>query len=71
MPNIPAAVAAIQAHPAPVVYLDTCVLLDIIRAPLRNTASAVQAASELLTGVQASAADGISGHRLPHAHGME
>ncbi len=52
MPSIPAAVMTIQAHPAPVVFLDTCVLLDIIRAPLRNAAAAVQAASELLTGAQ-------------------
>jgi len=52
MPSIPAAVTTIQADPAPVVYLDTCVQLDIIRAPLRNAASAVQAASELLTGAQ-------------------
>jgi len=52
MPSIPTAVITIQAHPAPVVYLDTCVLLDIIRAPLRNAASAVQAASELLTGAR-------------------
>jgi hypothetical protein len=52
MPTIPAAVITIQAHPAPVVFLDSCVLLDIIRAPLRNAASSVQAASELLTGAQ-------------------
>ncbi len=52
MASIPAAVATIQANPAPVVYLDTCVLLDVIRAPLRNTAVAVQAASELMTGAQ-------------------
>ena len=50
MPSIPDAVVAIRAHPAPVVFLDSCVLLDIIRAPLRNAASAVFAASELLTG---------------------
>ena len=52
MPSIAAAVATIEANPAPMVYLDTCVLLDIIRAPLRNTAAAVQAASELMTGAQ-------------------
>jgi hypothetical protein len=52
MPTIVAAVATIQAHPVPVVFLDTCVLLDIIRAPLRNAASAVEAAAELLTGTQ-------------------
>ncbi len=52
MPTIAAAVATIQGNAAPVVYLDTCVLLDIVRAPLRNNAAAVQAASELLTGAQ-------------------
>ena len=52
MPSIAAAVATIEANPAPMVYLDTCVLLDIIRAPLRNTAAAVQAASELMTGAR-------------------
>jgi hypothetical protein len=50
MPSIPAAVAAIQAHPAPVVFLDTCALLDIVRAPNRGAASTVEAATELLTG---------------------
>ena len=54
MPTIAAAVATIQANPAPVVFLDTCVLLDIIRAPLRNAASAVEAATELLIGTQHS-----------------
>ena len=71
MPSIAAAVATIEANPAPMVYLDTCVLLDIIRAPLRNTAAAVQAASELMTGAAAQAADRIPRHRLPHAHGVE
>ena len=52
MASLPDAVATIQAHAAPVVFLDTCVLLDIIRAPLRNTASTVQAAMELLTAAQ-------------------
>lgn len=57
MTSLPDAVVTIQAHPAPIVFLDTCVLLDIIRAPLirapfRNTASAVQAATELLTGAR-------------------
>jgi hypothetical protein len=52
MPSILAAVGTIQAHVAPVVFLDTCVLLDIIRAPLRNASLTVQAATELLTGAQ-------------------
>lgn len=50
MPSILAAVAAIQAHPAPAVFLDTCALLDIIRAPNRGAAATVEAATELLTG---------------------
>ena len=52
MPNILTAVATIKANPAPVICLDTCVLLDIVRAPLRDTAAAVQAALDLVTGVQ-------------------
>ena len=52
MSSILAAVGTIQAHVAPVVFLDTCVLLDIIRAPLRNACLTVQAATELLTGAQ-------------------
>lgn len=52
MSSILAAVGAIQAHVAPVVFLDTCVLLDIVRAPLRNASLTVQAATELLTGAQ-------------------
>ena len=52
MASLPDAVATIQAHAAPVVFLDTCVLLDIIRAPFRNKASTVQAARELLTAAQ-------------------
>ncbi len=52
MLSIPTAVAAIQAHAAPLVFLDTCVLLDIIRAPLRDAAATVQAATELSTGAQ-------------------
>ena len=50
MESISAAVARIQLAVAPVVLLDSCVLLDIVRAPLRNTADIVEAASELLTG---------------------
>ena len=47
MPTIAAAIAAIQAHPAPVVFLDTCALLDVVRAPNRAAASDVAAAAEL------------------------
>lgn len=50
MPTIPAAVAIIQARPAPVIFLDTCALLDVIRAPYRAAAPTVEAAVELLLG---------------------
>ncbi len=50
MPDVAAAAAQINLAPAPVVFLDTCVLLDIVRAPLRDAAANVQAATELLTG---------------------
>jgi hypothetical protein len=52
MPTIPDVVGKIQAHVAPVVFLDTCVLLDVIRAPRRNISTAVQAAIELSTAAQ-------------------
>jgi hypothetical protein len=54
MESIAAAIGRIQRAVAPVVYLDTCVLLDIVRAPLRNAAGAVEAALELLTGAKRS-----------------
>ena len=44
MLSVQDAVAKITEHPAPVIFLDTCVLLDIIRAPARNVASEVRAA---------------------------
>lgn len=50
MPTIPDTVVKIQAHPAPFIFLDTCVLLDIIRAPNRGAALTVGAAIELLKG---------------------
>jgi len=52
VPTIPVTVATIQAHPAPVLFLDTCALLDVIRAPNRNAALAVEAATELLAATQ-------------------
>jgi len=54
MPSIPDSVIAIQARAAPVLFLDTCVLLDVIRAPLRDSAFTVQAAVEVLTAAQRS-----------------
>ena len=34
MTLIAGAVATISGNPAPVVFLDSCVLLDVVRAPL-------------------------------------
>jgi hypothetical protein len=50
MPGVDAAAATINLAVAPVVFLDTCVLLDVVRAPLRNAAGNVGAATEVLTG---------------------
>jgi hypothetical protein len=50
MPDVLAAADTINLAVAPVVFLDTCVLLDIVRAPLRNFAGNVGAATEVLTG---------------------
>ena len=44
--------ARFRLMPRTVVFLDTCVLLDVIRAPLRDAATTVQAAMELLAGAQ-------------------
>ncbi|MGC8639447.1 MAG: hypothetical protein ACP5XB_06165 [Isosphaeraceae bacterium] len=44
------AAARVKLAVAPVVFLDTCVLLDVVRAPLRNAAGNVEAATEVLTG---------------------
>ena len=50
MESIAAAVARIRLAVAPVVFLDTCVILDVVRAPLRDAAATVGAALELLAG---------------------
>jgi hypothetical protein len=52
MPDVAAVAAKIKLAVAPAVFLDTCVLLDIVRAPLRNTAANVEAATEVLTGAR-------------------
>jgi hypothetical protein len=46
------AVTTISGHPAPVVFLDSCVLLDIVRAPLRNVTIEVRVAHQLLASVR-------------------
>jgi hypothetical protein len=45
-------VNAITGSPAPVLFLDSCILLDIVRAPLRNKPSEIQFARLFLTAVQ-------------------
>ncbi len=50
MLDVAAAAAHMKRAVAPVVFLDTCVLLDVVRAPLRNAAGNVEAATEILTG---------------------
>jgi hypothetical protein len=48
MTLIAAAVAAINGIPAPVAFLDSCILLDVVRAPRRNKASEVRVARQFL-----------------------
>lgn len=50
MPDVAAAAAQIKRAVAPVIFLDTCVLLDVVRAPRRNAPGNVEAATELLRG---------------------
>ena len=45
-------VTVITGSPAPVLFLDSCILLDIVRAPLRNKPSEIQVARLFLTAVQ-------------------
>jgi hypothetical protein len=49
MITIAQAVANLTANPRPVLFLDTCALLDIVRAPLRNLTATVRAGLELRT----------------------
>jgi hypothetical protein len=43
---------AVGGNPAPVAFLDSCTLLDIVRAPLRNKATEVRVARLFLTAVR-------------------
>jgi hypothetical protein len=45
-------VAAVEANPVPILFLDSCSLLDIVRAPLRDKASEVRSARRFLQAVQ-------------------
>jgi hypothetical protein len=47
MTTLAQAVADLVAAPRPVLFLDTCTLLDIVRAPLRDLTAVVRAAVEL------------------------
>jgi hypothetical protein len=49
MITITQAVANLTAKPTPVLFLDTCSLLDIVRAPLRNLTSTVRASLVIRT----------------------
>jgi hypothetical protein len=51
MTMIAGAVATITGNPAPVLFLDSCVLLDIVRAPLRNASSEIRVANQFLASV--------------------
>jgi len=42
----------ITANPAPVLFLDTCILLDVVRAPLRSKPDEVRFAQLFLTSVR-------------------
>jgi hypothetical protein len=45
-------VTAITGSPAPVLFVDSCTLLDIVRAPLRNKANEVRVARQFLVSVR-------------------
>lgn len=49
MTTIAQAVANLTANPRPALFLDTCALLDIVRAPLRSLTPTVRAGFELRT----------------------
>lgn len=49
MTTIAQAVANLTANPRPVLFLDTCAVLDIVRAPLRSLTPTVRAGLELRT----------------------
>jgi hypothetical protein len=45
-------VTAITGSPAPVLFVDSCTLLDIVRAPLRNKPNEVRVARQFLASVR-------------------
>lgn len=54
MTRIADIVTAVTTTPAPVLFLDTCVLLDVVRSPIRNKASEVEFARQFLACAQKS-----------------
>lgn len=48
MTRIAQIVSDVLSHPAPVVFLDSCSLLDVVRAPARNKADEVRVAQQFL-----------------------
>lgn len=55
MPSIADTAARVVAAGAPALFLDTCNILDIIRAPVRALSGCVEAATELVAGAPAAA----------------
>jgi hypothetical protein len=41
----------VTANPAPVLFLDTCILLDVVRAPMRHSPDEVRVAQQLRTSI--------------------
>lgn len=56
MPSVGTIAAALVSAPAPVLLLDACALLDIIRAPRRSQADHLRAVSRVLQAASASPA---------------
>src|SRR5581483_10267701 len=54
MPSIADTAARVAAAGVPVLFLDTCSILDVIRAPVRALDKCVEAASELVAMATAS-----------------
>ena len=52
MKPIGSIVKTVIGNPAPVLFLDACIFLDIVRAPLRNKASEIQLARVFLMAAQ-------------------
>src|SRR5436309_12076821 len=52
MKPIGSIVTAITGSPAPVLFVDSCTLLDIVRAPLRGKPGEVRVARQILAAVR-------------------